>query len=369
MIIAQSEGCLGREGAMRAGVHAIDTANPIPLTVVGGPVGAGKSAVIRHLMQAQIGRRVVIIVPQVAGSAGGDERSAHASDARLECIGQCMMLPSRDPVDDLLQLARMERRPDHVIVEANGDESPARLVGYAYMPGFRPDGVVIVVDAAAGVQIEAGETLSVATQAQLRRADLVVLNKVDLSGPRVAAATQRTLAKLAPSARFLWSHGGQVAASVLLGPTAGHVAANETSVVAEWRSDYEPVSSRDRTSRLGERCRTWCLVSERPLEARAFRDWVARLPGTVMRGSGVVHLREEPQHRQDFALIGSRWRLTRGAPWGASAPLTRVTLVSLGGEMRQVRAGTLPEESAPSPVRRRIQLHESPVEASVGESR
>ena len=354
---------------MRAGVHTIHTASPIPLTVVGGPTGAGKSAVIRHLMEEQVGRRVVVIVPQLVGSAGA-ERTPQADDGRCEWIGGCMMLPSRDPVDDLLQLARMERRPDHVIVEAKGDESPARLVGYAYMPGYRPDGVVIVVDAAAGARIEAGETLSVATQAQLRRADIVVLNKVDLAGARLATATQRTLAKLAPSARFLWSHGGQVASSVLIGPATGHAAANETSVVAEWRADYEPVSARDGRSRLGERCRTWCLVSERPLDARAFRAWVARLPGTVMRGTGVVHLREEPQHRQEFALIGSRWRLTRGAPWGATAPTTRVTLVSLGGEIRRTRGATIVEESAPPPVvRRRIQLQESPVAASEGELR
>jgi len=353
---------------MRAGVHTIDTASPIPLTVVGGPTGAGKSAVIRHLMEEQVGRRVVVIVPQLVGSAA-TERPPQADDARCEWIGGCMMLPSRDPVDDLLQLARMERRPDHVIVEAKGDESPARLVGYAYMPGYRPDGVVIVIDAAAGARIEAGETLSVATQAQLRRADIVVLNKVDLAGQRLATATQRTLAKLAPSARFLWSHGGQVASSVLIGPATGHAAANETSVVAEWRADYEPVSARDGRSRLGERCRTWCLVSERPLDARAFRAWVARLPGTVMRGTGVVHLREEPQHRQEFALIGSRWRLTRGAPWGATAPTTRVTLVSLGGEIRRTRGATIVEESAPPVARRRIQLQESPVAASEGELR
>jgi G3E family GTPase len=358
---------------MRAGIHAVDTASPIPLTVVGGPAGAGKSAVIRHLMADQVGRRVVVIVPHVVGATTSDQTSVQASEARMEWIGGSMMLPSRDPVDDLLQLARLEKRPDHVIVEAHGDESPARLVGYAYMPGFRPNGVVIVVDAAAGARMEAGEELSVATQAQLRRADLVVLNKVDLAGPRVASATQRTLARLAPSARFLWSHGGQVASSVLIGPTAGVVAPNETSVVAEWRADYEPVSARDGRSRLAERCRTWCLVSERPLEARAFRAWVARLPGTVMRGSGVVHLQEEPQHRQDFALIGSRWRLTRGAPWGSASPLTRVTLVSLGGEMRRaaegiVAEGIVAEESTPPVVRRRIQLQES-VSVREGEMR
>jgi G3E family GTPase len=354
---------------MRAGVHAIDTVSPIPLTVVGGPAGAGKSAVIRHLMKDQVGRRVVVIVPQLAGSAAGTERTPHADDLRCEWIGGCMMLPSRDPVDDLLQLARMERRPDHVIVEAKSDESPARLVGYAYMPGFRPDGVVIVVDAATGARIEAGEALSVATQAQLRRADIVVLNKVDLAGTRVASATQRTLSRLAPSARFLWSHGGQVASSVLIGPAAGHVAVNETSVVAEWRADYEPISARDGKSRLGERCRTWCLVSEQPLEARAFRAWVARLPGTVMRGTGVVHLREEPQHRQEFALIGSRWRLTRGAPWGTMSPTTRVTLVSLGGEIRRAQGAEIVDGSAPPLVRRRIQLQESPAVASEGELR
>jgi G3E family GTPase len=319
-------------------------------------------------MENQVGRRVVVIVPQLAGSADA-ERTPHADDLRCETIGGCMMLPSRDPVDDLLQLARQERRPDHVIVEAKADESPARLVGYAYMPGYKPDGVVIVIDAAAGSRIEAGETLSVATQAQLRRADIVVLNKVDLAGQRVASATQRTLAKLAPSARFLWSHGGQVASSVLIGPATGHVGANETSVVAEWRADYEPISVRDGRSRLGERCRTWCLVSERPLEARAFRAWVSRLPGTVMRGTGVVHLAEEPQHRQEFALIGSRWRLTRGAPWGTTAPVTRVTLVSLGGEIRRARGATIVEESAPPVVRRRIQLQESPVAASEVELR
>src|SRR4030095_4874970 len=112
---------------------------------------------------------------------------------------------------------------------------------------------------------------------------------------------------------------------------------NETSVVAEWRDDYEPVSARDGRSRLGGRCRTWCLVSARPLEAAAFRAWVARLPGTVRRGTGVVHLREEPQHRQEFALIGSRWRITRGTPWGTTAPLTRGTLLSLRGGIRRAR--------------------------------
>jgi hypothetical protein len=49
-----------------------------------------------------------------------------------------------------------------------------------------------------------------------------------------------------------------------------------------------------------------------------------------LRGDGVVFLREEPQHRHEFMLLGSRWTLERGAPWGNETPVTRIMLVGIG---------------------------------------
>ena len=87
---------------------------------------------------------------------------------------------------------------------------------------------------------------------------------------------------------------------------------------------------------IGEQCRAWCLVSEARADARQFRGWASRLPSSIMHGDGVVFLREEPQHRHVFTLLGSRWTLERGAPWGNESPVTRITLVGIGSRRSEV---------------------------------
>ncbi len=323
---------------MRLSLRSADPRAAIPLTLIGGPAGAGKSAVIQHVLHAQDARRLLAVVRHVVDDTDDDGRHTHSDDSRLEWTDGAVSFESHDPTDALMRLARLDRRPDHVIVEADSSESPQRLGGFAYMPGFRPDGVVTVMDASFARDATLGQSLSLAALDQLRRADLVVLNKVDLAGQRLATASQHALARLAPSARFLWSENGRIAAPLLLGSAGDQVSANETRVTAEWRADYLPVATRAGTSRIGEYCRTWCLVSEQGVDSREFRSWVARLPEIVVRGSGVVCLREEPQHRHEFSLIGGRWVLARGAPWGTTPPSTRLTMVTLGGEMRHVRA-------------------------------
>jgi hypothetical protein len=105
---------------------------------------------------------------------------------------------------------------------------------------------------------------------------------------------------------------------------------------AEWTPDHSPlrVQPRGARARHVERHRGWHLTRAEPIEAREFREWVHRLPPTIVHAHGEVYLREEPQHRQLFHLFGSHWRLERGTPWGADAPATRILLAGLGGAHR-----------------------------------
>ncbi len=83
-------------------------------------------------------------------------------------------------------------------------------------------------------------------------------------------------------------------------------------------------------------------MSDNPIDGREFRAWVQRLPPAILSGRGAVYLREEPQHRQTFHLLGSRWRLERGTPWGQDAPSTRLLLAGLGGGGDGPRRGFYP---------------------------
>lgn len=315
---------------MRLVEHSVDWRTSTPLTVIGGAPGAGKTTVIRHFLETSAQCRIVAVVrdvePLVAGNTGGTKRRGSV----VEWPNGCKAVESDDATATLATLTRDGCAADHVIVEANGSRNPRRAGGYAYMPGYRPNGMVTIVDSSTAAEFEAHESFTTTIQPLLQAADLVILNKLDVAGQEATAAAQRSISGWAPSARFLWCRVGRIAPALVVGLVSSHeVALDDARVVAEWRPDYIPVRSERRTM-FGEQCRAWCLVSNDRADARQFRGWVTRLPTSITRGDGVVFLREEPQHRYEFMLLGSRWSLERGAPWGNEQPVTRVTLVGLG---------------------------------------
>jgi len=324
-----------------------------PLTVMNGFPGAGKTTIIRHLLENSSQCRIVAVVRDIEPLIAGSSRPLQRVGSVVQWENGCRAIESDDPTATLATLCRDGTKPDHVIVEMNGARNPRRAGGYAYMPGYRPNGMLTVVDASTASTLEDESTFTTTIQPLLQSADLVVLSKLDVAGQEATAHAQRSISSWTPSARFLWCRSGRIAPPLVVGITSADVLPDDPRVVAEWRADYIPVKS-ERKTMMGERCRSWCLVSKDRADARQFRAWVGRLPSSIMRGDGVVYLREEPQHRHEFTLLGSRWTLERGAPWGNEVPETRITLV--GVEARRSESETRATDSAP---RRTLRDHSS----------
>jgi G3E family GTPase len=322
---------------MRLVDHAASARTSIPLTVIGGSPGAGKTTVIRHFLENSAHCRILAVVRDIAPFVSGAPSPRRRDGATLEWPNGCMAVASDDATATLATLRSDGCHTDHVLVEANGTANPRRTGGYAYMPGYRPNGRVTIVDASTAVDLQSGESFATTIQPLVQSADLVVLNKLDIAGQEATAAAQRSITAWAPSARFLWSQSGRIAPALVVGLASDDVAADDPCVVAEWRPDYIPVRS-ERKTMTGEQWRAWCLMSDARADARQFRAWATRLPSSIMHGDGVVFLREAPQHRHVFTLLGSRWMLERGAPWGNEVPATRITLVGIGP--RRSESGT-----------------------------
>lgn len=296
----------------------------IPLTIVGGERGA-TTAVMQHLLETSRDRRVAAILTD--RSALNDRAGLGVSQGdRIAWPTGCFALATDDLAATLTMLLHDER-PDHILVDADATDKPLRRAGYAYMPGLTPDGSVAVVDAALS---NTGDLTSLSPEvaAHVRSADIVVLNRVEAAGRRAATATQHLLEILAPSARYLWCAESRIASPLILGP--GAKVSMDVDVTAAWRPDFVPARAR-RSAVLADVCHSWCLESAEGLSSRVFRHWVSQLPPTVVRGAGSVYLKELPQHRHEFNMIGRRWSLVRGAPWGATPATTRIALVSVGG--------------------------------------
>jgi len=314
----------------------------IPLTVIGGAAGAGKTSLIRHLLAHTNGRRIAAVLTDGAGL--DPSVISHREGALIVLRNGCIcVLSDDDGTGALATLAESPLRPEHVLFDRSGISDLRRVSGYGYMPNYRLDGSVLVVDAATAVTYETDSPAEWQLREQATIADVVLLNKVDLVDEHQADALQRLIERLAPTTRVLWSDHARIAPPLLLGLADGPNALDTRAVLAEWSTDFTPMRSRttpwargSRTVRTGaaERHSAWCLVADAPLDGREFRRWAQRLPSGILNGRGAVYLREEPQHRHVFHFLGCRWRLDRGPLWGNDTPATRLLLAGIGGPKR-----------------------------------
>lgn len=224
----------------------------IPATVITGFLGAGKTTLIRHLLQNAGGRRIALVVNEF-GDVGVDGELLRAcgdiacrEEDIVELANGCICCTVAD--DFLPTMTRLIERaapPDHIVIETSGLALPQPLVRAFTWPEVRHrvtvDGVVTVVDSAAvaegrfaadEVAVEAQRRADAALdhdsplhelfEDQLACADMVLLNKADLVDAATLARIEGELrGEVRPAVRFVRSAGGRIDAAVLLGLAAG----------------------------------------------------------------------------------------------------------------------------------------------------
>jgi len=198
----------------------------IPITLVTGFLGSGKTTLIAQLL-TQPGLAGTLVVVNEFGEVGIDHDLLEASsDDTILLANGCLCCTIRgNLVDTLLDVQAQVadgrlRAFDRVVVETSGVADPAPLLGFllsdaAVMARYRLEQVIATIDAVAGA--EALERHPEADH-QARVADRLLLTKTDLVTPAAAAALAARLRGLNPVAPILPVLQGQIATEELLGP-------------------------------------------------------------------------------------------------------------------------------------------------------
>lgn len=223
-------------------------AQKIPATVITGFLGAGKTTLIRNLLQTAKGRRIALIINEF-GDLGvdgdvlkgcGDETCSE--DDIVELNNGCICCTVADDfVPTMEKLLARENRPDHIVIETSGLALPQPLVNAFNWPEIREqvtvDGVVTVVDARAvadgrfaedenrvNQQREADEALDHESpleelfEDQLSCADMIVFNKADLVEANTLESVKSEVSERVPRAvKLVGASHGSLPAEVLLG--------------------------------------------------------------------------------------------------------------------------------------------------------
>ena len=226
----------------------MSTLAKVPCTIVTGFLGAGKTTLVRHVLENANGRRLAVIVNEF-GDVGIDGEILKScgiescpEDQIVELANGCICCTVADDfVPALKGLLDRPNPPEHIVIETSGLALPKPLVKAFNWPEIASrvtvDGVVAVVDGAAVAagrfaddpaalarqraedpSLDHDNPLEEVFEDQLLCADLVILNKADLMSDAERRDVTSEIGKTLPRVvKVVETQNGKVSVDVLLG--------------------------------------------------------------------------------------------------------------------------------------------------------
>ena len=263
----------------------------IPVTTIGGYLGAGKTTVVNHLLRHANGARLAILVNEFGQLAIDEDLIIAQGDEMISIAGGCICCSFGDNlVGAMMDLAALDPAPDHIVIEASGVAIPGSIAAsVSLLSGFRHDGIVVLADA---------ETISTRAQdkyvgdtilRQLADADILLLTKTDLISASQCRETIDWLGQLGSSARIVPISDGKVAPEILLDQFARQ----------------GPYESSPHSDRLFE---SVSIELTAPCDARAFAQALVDPTLGIIRAKG--HVTDHCGARTLIQIVGERFEVT-----------------------------------------------------------
>lgn len=209
------------------------TSLPIPVSVLVGFLGSGKTTVLNHLLSENHGRKIAIIVNEF-GQINIDSRLIrHTTEKVIQMSNGCICCTLR--ADLLSELQELSKLPglEYVLIESTGIGDPLPIAQTFYMDGldqlFRLDSIITVVDAhnfwdlyssdAEQLDFEGNvviEPLASLLVNQLEFTNIVLVNKSDLVDSTDLGNLDTFIRRLNPDARIFHTSYGKISPGELI---------------------------------------------------------------------------------------------------------------------------------------------------------
>lgn len=294
---------------------AAPDAGRCPFVVIGGFLGAGKTTLLNDYLLKVPGRSAVLV--NDFGSVNIDAGLVADHDGTtMRLTNGCVCCSiGAGLVESLMRVLSGNVRFDRIVIEASGVADPWRLAEIALVePDLYLDAVIVVAEAnrlpALLADARVGETVA----GQVRAADLLVLNKVDLASAEEVAAARAAVRHLRPRLRIVETVRARLSADILAGV--------QHETVAPGRSAFRasPVDHDDTFRR-------YLYARQGAFEKGALEQALRGLPPSLLRLKGQVRIAGDEQ-RQLLQMVGERWELT---PMPASADISDDPAIELVG--------------------------------------
>ena len=338
----------------------------VPITVLTGYLGAGKTTLMNHILTNQQGYKVAVIVNDIGevnidakliqdGGFIKEEDKGNVVPLSNGCI--CCTLKG-DLINQIIDILKTGKF-DYILIEASGICEPlpiAQTIMYvedtlekqAGRKICKLDGVVTVVDALRLVDefgsgkdlqkdnIEEEDIENLLIQ-QIEFCNLIILNKVDEVTKEQLAEVKQVIKNLQPQANIIETNYAKVDIKAVI--DTNNFKFEDTAASAGWVKGLDEVYEEDdddddhhhhhhhdhENEEEGEAeeygISTFVYMSRKPFSSKKFEDYVNKnFPKEVIRCKGLVWFANDYDMSYLFEQAGKQMKLTEAGLWLATAP-------------------------------------------------
>lgn len=320
----------------------------LPVTVLSGYLGAGKTTILNHVLNNRDGLKVAVIVNDLSEvnidadliQDGG--RLSRTDEKLVEMSNGCICCTLREDLLREVERLAKERRFDYILIESTGVGEPVPVAqtfsyidqeqGIDLTQFCRLDCMVTVVDAYRfWSDFASGETLMDRKQEvgeddirevvdllidQIEFCDVLILNKCDLVGDKELEELEKVLRTLQPRARLIRASRGEVNPADIL--NTGLFDFDEASRSAGWMQEMAKEHHVPETDEYGITSFVYNRV--KPFHPERLMNWMSEWPEEVVRAKGIVWLATRHEMAQSFSQAGPSIQFGPAGKWVAALP-------------------------------------------------
>ena len=357
----------------------------VPITLLTGYLGSGKTTLINHILNNQEGYKVAVIVNDIGEvnidadliAKGGVVNQTDDSLVPLQngCICCTLKVDLMQQIVDLIKTGNF----DYILIEASGICEPIPIAQtitvlsdstkqYGLPQICRLDNVVSVVDALRlATEFGCGDNLvkedldeedieNLIIQ-QIEFCNTIILNKVDEVSPEELARVKAIIKKLQPNADIIETNFGKVDVSELLNTnkfnfeqaatSAGWVAELENDDIDE--DDDDDDDDHEEHEHHGHHhhhdeseveeygISSFVYYRRKPLKVNKFENFLDEFPKSVIRAKGLIWLSDDDYMSYCFEQAGKQKTISEAGQWIATAPKSELKkILELNPDIQKV---------------------------------
>jgi G3E family GTPase len=272
----------------------------IPVLVIGGYLGAGKTTLINRML-SDATQRIAVVVNDF-GSVNIDAsliRERH--NDTIELTNGCICCAVGESLADVLfTILERSELPEVVIIEASGVANPAAVAAFAHIEGFHHLGNVVLVDATHALNTSDDPLVGRTFALQVEAAHLLAITKTDEANEPIVEQVHDLVSSLAPTTPLVLTTSATLSSLIMnLAPHAG-------SAITDTHTEFS----------------TTTLSHVSAQDEKQLLAFLQNFPSSVVRAKGVVELANGD--RRLVQKVGSTISISQ-----TELPTTGMVLISL----------------------------------------